>query len=191
MDPRVVATSPHLQNASRHSTKIGSGTGGEFVGDEGFFFSLSPIFFPFSVFPFSLPLLTPPPSSPLTALQLEQNMKWITLEDVLLSRALAGVRIRIAVWRHELITRIDRFLYLGEVSVEKEVGSLEKRGRMLGLKVCVFHTISSHMPNFSSPYADGGEGFDFFVLFCFVLFCFVLFCFVLVVLFFSFILFYV
>eukprot|EP01102_Stenamoeba_stenopodia_P013684 TRINITY_DN4473_c1_g1_i1.p1 TRINITY_DN4473_c1_g1~~TRINITY_DN4473_c1_g1_i1.p1 ORF type:complete len:974 (+),score=221.89 TRINITY_DN4473_c1_g1_i1:104-3025(+) len=78
---------------------------------------------------------------------------WITLEDVLLSKALAGVRVRIVVWRHELVSYLNRLMYLGEVTIEREVSKLQNRCQKLGLVIRVFHTIKQ-MPDISSSYAD-------------------------------------
>lgn len=78
--------------------------------------------------------------------------KWISLEDVLLARALAGVRVRIVVWRHQLLTYLNRFLYLGEVTIEAEVAKLVARGRALGVSVRTFH--SSPAADVVAHYAD-------------------------------------
>ncbi|EGG14021.1 phospholipase D [Cavenderia fasciculata] len=66
--------------------------------------------------------------------------KWITLEDVLLSRALDGVSVRIIVWRHELLSHLTRFLYLGEVTIEREAAKLERRCKRLGIPCRILNT---------------------------------------------------
>ncbi|KAN0041209.1 hypothetical protein ACTFIV_003745 [Dictyostelium citrinum] len=78
--------------------------------------------------------------------------KWITLEDVLISKVLDGVNVRIIVWRHELLSHVTRFLYLGEVTIEREVSKLEKRCKRLGVVCNVFHT--HNMPGLDSEFAD-------------------------------------
>jgi len=83
----------------------------------------------------------------------DPTLKWITLEDVLLSKAKEGVKIRIIVWRHELLSHLNRFLYLGEITVEREVAKLERRCKKIGLNIRVFHTIGN-MPEVTTPYAD-------------------------------------
>ncbi len=80
--------------------------------------------------------------------------KWISLDDVLLAKALAGVQVRIVVWRHQLLTYVNRFLYLGEVTIEAEVAKLVARGRALGVTVRRLHTSRSGGALGSSPYAD-------------------------------------
>lgn len=42
-------------------------------------------------------------------------------QDVLLAKARAGVKIRIMVWRHRFLSYLNRLLYLGEVTIEREV----------------------------------------------------------------------
>lgn len=46
---------------------------------------------------------------------------WISLEQVLLAKAASGVKIRIMIWRHHIMSYLNRFLYLGEVTIEREV----------------------------------------------------------------------
>ena len=58
-----------------------------------------------------------------------------SLEDVLLARALAGVAVRIVVWRHALLSYVNRFLYLGDIAIEAEVSKLVTRGQQLGITV--------------------------------------------------------
>lgn len=71
--------------------------------------------------------------------------KWITLEDVIVSKAKEGVKVRIVVWRHELLSYITRYLYLGDVTIEAEVAKLERRCKKIGLSIKVVHaTGSSH-----------------------------------------------
>lgn len=88
-----------------------------------------------------IPPLTPP------------SAKWVSLEDVLLSRALSGVRVRIIVWRHELVSHINRMLYMGEWSIDSEVAKLQSRCQKHGLVCKVFHTITN-IPDGSSSYAN-------------------------------------
>ena len=57
----------------------------------------------------------------------------------MLSKAKEGVRISIVVWRHELLSVFDRYIYLGEVSIEREVEKLKTKAGKLGLRVEVFH----------------------------------------------------
>lgn len=66
---------------------------------------------------------------------------WV--QDVLLSRALSGVRVRIIVWRHELVSHINRMLYMGEWSIDSEVAKLQSRCQKHGLVCKVFHTITN------------------------------------------------
>lgn len=77
--------------------------------------------------------------------------KWVTLEDVLLDAAMRGVKIRAIVWRHSMMTMLNRFLYMGPV--EQEVRSFRKRATKRGLSFKVFHT-THNMPNGSSVFAD-------------------------------------
>ncbi len=46
---------------------------------------------------------------------------WITLEDVLLERASHGVKTRIMVWRHHIMSHLNRLLYMGDFTIEREV----------------------------------------------------------------------
>lgn len=46
---------------------------------------------------------------------------WITLEDVLLERAAQGVKTRIMVWRHHIMSHLNRLLYMGDFTIEREV----------------------------------------------------------------------
>lgn len=81
----------------------------------------------------------------------DPTSRWITLEDVLVSKAKSGVKVKIIVWRHELLSYINRYLYLGEITIESEVSKLEKRCKKLGLVLKVFH--SNHAV-YNSPYAN-------------------------------------
>jgi phosphatidylserine/phosphatidylglycerophosphate/cardiolipin synthase-like enzyme len=87
------------------------------------------------------------------------NARWISLEDVLLAKALKGVTIRIIVWRHQLLTYLNRFLYLGEVTIEAEVNKLINRGKALGVTVRMVRATSSKMdaPYYSNPHVASGE----------------------------------
>ena len=78
-----------------------------------------------------LPKTTPP------------NTRWVSLEDVMLAKALEGVVVRVVVWRHKLLSYVNRFLYLGDVSIEAEVKKLIQRGAALGVSVTMVHSSSS------------------------------------------------
>ncbi|EFA81758.1 phospholipase D [Heterostelium album PN500] len=80
--------------------------------------------------------------------------KWITLEDVLLSKAMSGVNVRIIVWRHELLSHLTRFLYLGEVTIEREVAKLERRCKKLSIPCKVFNTTTDDMSSIDQSYID-------------------------------------
>jgi phosphatidylserine/phosphatidylglycerophosphate/cardiolipin synthase-like enzyme len=82
-------------------------------------------------------------AQPLPAHYDPANGKWITLEDVLVSKAKEGVKVRMIVWRHELLSYINRYLYLGEVTIEAEVAKLEKRCKRIGLTIKVVHSAGS------------------------------------------------
>lgn len=64
------------------------------------------------------------------------------LQDVLLSKAKEGVKVQIIVWAHRILSVINRLLYLGEISIDREVAKLKTRAEKLGLKVEVFHEYS-------------------------------------------------
>lgn len=66
--------------------------------------------------------------------------QWVTLEDVLLSKAASGVRVRVLIWRHHIMSYLNRYLYMGEVTIEREVSKLQVKAAQMGLKVKVFHT---------------------------------------------------
>lgn len=66
----------------------------------------------------------------------------LTSEDVLLSKAKEGVKIQIIVWAHRILSVINRLLYLGEISIDREVAKLQSKAEKLGLKVEVFHEYS-------------------------------------------------
>jgi len=76
---------------------------------------------------------------------------WVTLEDVLLDAAKRGVKIRAIVWRHSMMTMLNRFLYMGPV--EQQVRAFRRRASKRGLSFKVFHT-TRNMPNGSSVFAD-------------------------------------
>jgi hypothetical protein len=65
---------------------------------------------------------------------------WITLQDVLLEKASQGVRIRIMVWRHGFLSYMNRYLYLGEVTIEREVQKLQSKAEKIGIRVKMYHT---------------------------------------------------
>lgn len=70
----------------------------------------------------------------------DPQAKWITLEDVLIERAMNGVSTQIIVWRHRL-SYVTRYLFLGEVSIEAETAKLEKRCLLHGVTTRIIHTI--------------------------------------------------
>jgi len=78
---------------------------------------------------------------------------WITLEQVLLAKAASGVKIRVMIWRHHIMSYLNRYLYMGEVTIEREVYKLQKKAAQMGLRVLVFHT-EFNLPDAQSPYAD-------------------------------------
>lgn len=80
------------------------------------------------------------------------SRRWITLDDVLIAKAKEGVKIRILVWRHELLSHLNRYLYLGEVTVESEMAKLEKRCKRSGVSVKILHATRT-MPPPTSPYS--------------------------------------
>mmetsp|Transcript_14128 Transcript_14128/g.21372 ORF Transcript_14128/g.21372 Transcript_14128/m.21372 type:complete len:966 (+) Transcript_14128:289-3186(+) len=82
-----------------------------------------------------------------------KRKKWITLQDVLIKKALEGVKVRVIVWRHNVISMLSRYMYMGEVNIEREVSKLKKRAEKHKLKVKVFH-YSQNLPQSSSPSAD-------------------------------------
>ncbi|KAL0487482.1 phospholipase D [Acrasis kona] len=81
------------------------------------------------------------------------NNKWITLRDVIIHKASQGVRIRIMVWRHRLLSYANRFMYMGEVTLEREVEKLIQKAKLVNLKVVVFHS-DFNLPDSNSPYSD-------------------------------------
>ena len=84
---------------------------------------------------------------------------WISLEDVLLEKALNGVTVRVVVWRHQLLTYVNRFLYLGEFSIEAEVRKLIQRGQSMGVAVHMVKTSSSASASsylYSDPHKSRG-----------------------------------
>ena len=58
------------------------------------------------------------------------------------------------------MTKIDRYLHLGEMSAEKEMASLERRCALLGLTIRVFRTVRSDFPDMDSVYSDGSAVTD-------------------------------
>lgn len=99
------------------------------------------------------------PSAKWVSLEVKKNMSHFTLlshylisfiKDVLISRAIAGVRVRIIVWRHELVSHVNRLLYLGEWSIDSEVAKLQNRCQKHGLVCKVFHTITNIVRSSSS-----------------------------------------
>lgn len=81
------------------------------------------------------------------------SRRWITLDDVLIAKAKEGVKVRILVWRHELLSHLNRYLYLGDVTVENEMAKLEKRCKRSGVSIKILHA-TRYMPPPSSPYAS-------------------------------------
>ncbi len=80
-----------------------------------------------------------------------RGVRWVSLEDVLLDRALRGVSVRVVVWRHQLLSYVNRFLYLGDVTIEAEVRKLVQRGKSLGVAVHMVHSTGAAA---APPYAD-------------------------------------
>mmetsp|Transcript_9273 Transcript_9273/g.28660 ORF Transcript_9273/g.28660 Transcript_9273/m.28660 type:complete len:930 (+) Transcript_9273:154-2943(+) len=91
----------------------------------------------------------------------DPSRQWISLEDVILARALRGVRTRIIVWRHGLFSFMNRYLYLGSVSIEHELVKLERRAHALNLKMRILRTRDAHrVPDFNSfadPYEERND----------------------------------
>eukprot|EP01117_Protostelium_nocturnum_P019954 TRINITY_DN8780_c0_g1_i1.p1 TRINITY_DN8780_c0_g1~~TRINITY_DN8780_c0_g1_i1.p1 ORF type:complete len:862 (-),score=242.51 TRINITY_DN8780_c0_g1_i1:109-2694(-) len=87
---------------------------------------------------------------------MDSSQKWITLEDVLLDRALDGVKVQIIVWRHNILNYLERLLHR-EASIETQVSNLEKRYHKLGLTIKVFRLMRDNMPNPHSPFANPTE----------------------------------
>lgn len=81
-----------------------------------------------------------------------QSRRWITLDDVLIAKAKEGVKVRVLVWRHELLSHLNRYLYLGEVTVESEMTKLERRCKRAGVSVKILHA-TRYMPSATSPYS--------------------------------------
>ena len=69
-------------------------------------------------------------------------------QDVLLDRASAGVKVRIMVWRHQFLSYLNRYLYLGEVTIEREIKKLQYEAENRGLKVIVYYTEFDLVTNF-------------------------------------------
>jgi hypothetical protein len=44
------------------------------------------------------------------------------------------------VWRHQFLSYLSRYFYLGEVTIEREIKKLQQEGLNRGLKVVVYHT---------------------------------------------------
>lgn len=82
------------------------------------------------------------------------GVRWVSLEDVLLAKALEGVAVRIVVWRHQLLSYLNRFLYLGDVTIEAEVRKLVLRGQSVGVRVEMVHSSSGQQ------HAGGGDASD-------------------------------
>eukprot|EP01080_Neovahlkampfia_damariscottae_P002887 gene2887-4730_t len=78
---------------------------------------------------------------------------WKNLSDILLDRASAGVKVRIMVWRHQFLSYLNRYLYLGEVTIEREIKKLQNEAENRGLKVIVYYT-EFDLPNPNSKYSD-------------------------------------
>ena len=81
---------------------------------------------------------------------LSGGSRWVSLEDVLLARARDGVKIRIVVWRHSMMTVINRIRYMGPV--EQQVSDFCERARRMGLPSRVFRN-TQRMPGAQSIYA--------------------------------------
>jgi hypothetical protein len=114
-------------------------------------------------FTFGLALVADTPQA-LRPTLTHHTSKWITIEDVLLSRALAGVRVRIIVWRHSMVNYFNKYanrrqLYdeslidwidcmaldrllgiLADVNIQNEARAFKKRATTLGLTCKMFFT---------------------------------------------------
>lgn len=71
---------------------------------------------------------------------------WVTLQDVILAKAAAGCLVRIMVWRHDMLSWMNRLLYLGEVTIERECTKLQRRARAAGVECQVLTTVFD-LPN--------------------------------------------
>jgi phosphatidylserine/phosphatidylglycerophosphate/cardiolipin synthase-like enzyme len=72
-------------------------------------------------------------------------------------KALEGIPVRIVVWRHQLLSYLNRFLYLGDVTIESEVTRLVERGKQLGVHVVMIHSssgVSASSFSGASAFAD-------------------------------------
>ena len=87
-----------------------------------------------------------------------RGARWVALEDVLLDRARAGVAVRVVVWRHQLLSYVNRFLYLGDVTIEAEVQKLMARGRAVGVPVHMVHATAAPSPQFADPHGAAASG---------------------------------
>lgn len=85
----------------------------------------------------------------------DTTRRWITLQDVLLAKAAQGVKIKIIVWRHNFISTLNRYLYLGEFTIEREVEKLKKKAASMNIRVVSLHYSMPLTPNseFSDPFA--------------------------------------
>lgn len=57
------------------------------------------------------------------------------------------------IWRHQFISYITRFLYLGDFTIEREVKKMQNKASRMGLKVKVYNS-EFNLPNPDSKYAD-------------------------------------
>eukprot|EP01119_Soliformovum_irregulare_P018865 TRINITY_DN5871_c0_g1_i2.p1 TRINITY_DN5871_c0_g1~~TRINITY_DN5871_c0_g1_i2.p1 ORF type:complete len:541 (+),score=138.32 TRINITY_DN5871_c0_g1_i2:1159-2781(+) len=76
---------------------------------------------------------------------------WISLEDVLVEKAASGVKVRIIVWRHALLSWLNRWIYLGSVSIEAEVDKLMRRCKSMGISSNVFNLNGVQVENLEDP----------------------------------------
>eukprot|EP00657_Telonema_sp_P-1_P004490 TRINITY_DN20411_c0_g1_i1.p2 TRINITY_DN20411_c0_g1~~TRINITY_DN20411_c0_g1_i1.p2 ORF type:complete len:112 (+),score=5.96 TRINITY_DN20411_c0_g1_i1:103-438(+) len=59
----------------------------------------------------------------------------VTLEDVLIWKALCGVVVRVVVWRHEWVSWLERLLPNGQWNLQRTLWSFQKRCVKLGVRV--------------------------------------------------------
>ena len=52
------------------------------------------------------------------------------------------------VWRHQFLSYLNRYLYLGEVTIEREIKKLQYEAENRGLKVIVYYTEFDLVTNF-------------------------------------------
>lgn len=89
----------------------------------------------------------PPPASMPAPAALPALSAWVTLEDVVLSKAREGVRVALVIWRHEWLSTLDRVLVtLREASFERELEAVRAAAHHRGLRMGIFHRRDSDRP---------------------------------------------